>query len=332
MKQIKQYLRKVFGEKVEVTAYKKMDNLPLYLRDAYDYSLLIIHLNEYVVMKSKAEAVRLPQMVDHRRSVSEKLHQEVVLLLNHASANQKSYLFQNNVPFLVPESVTFLPGNFIRIEERNRLPVKTIELFTPSEQLLCLALLYESADWFSGSELARKLDLSTMTVSRALRSLMAESCLEMKDSPPRQKYRRIERSAYYEIVKKHFRSPVMEKVYYPTNAFDGKQFCHTGDTALADLTDLSRQDHFPWIAMAKSEANENAAKCLDAELVFNKRTDVIGVEIWSYDPKKMARNGVVDPLSLVASLGKERNNERVDAACRELEEKACYESINYANN
>ena len=329
MNLLKKYLEGLFGSKATVSYHSTTDLFPRYLTDRYRFLDLSIHEKSFLLMEPLTEKDPLDAMILHRQTVIGMVGEEVAFLFSSLSEKRKKVLLRMIIPFIVPEKVIFLPSTLFVLEEKKVLAVKTSGFFSPSEQLVCLYLFYRKKNWISGPQVAHALFLSPMSVSRALRGLFAMDALEIQGTSPRQKYRRIDRKAYYDLVKPRIAKPVMTYGYDYSGEFDSKWFRLSGYPALAAQTDLASSSRpvyaFGKGIFTKEEVRESSEP---GELLLGEGKGP-DMEEWEYDPILLSKNDFVDPLSLVACFAAEREDERVDAACRKLEDLACEESRDF---
>lgn len=326
-----QYLNRLFGKSASVSSYFSENIFPGYLRDRYRFLDLQIHESHFLLLEPFGKKEPLNSMILHLRNAASFASEKTAFLFPSLDEKSRNTLLQMNIPFLVPEKVIFLPSSLVFLEEKKILPIKTTGWFSPSEQLVCLYLFYRRKEWISGPEVAKALSLSPMSVSRALRSLFAMDALDIEGNPPRQKYRRSDRKAYYGIVKSRIGSPVMTWGSNYSGKFDSKEFRLSGMEALAAQTDLAQESFLPSFAFPRGVFTEEEVvePLKPGEDILMERTGP-DMEEWEYDPRLLSKNDYVDPLSLIASLDEmDRKDVRVDAACRKLEEMACEESRNF---
>lgn len=243
--------------------------------------------------------------------------QLVVLLLDHAPAAVRKQLVNRRVGFIAPGSQLYIPEALLDLRERTaRARAEPAGVISPTAQLILLAvLLGEPLEDTNQTELAARLQVAIMSISRALDELET-----LGIAKPRHvgRQRRLHLLANGEdlwtSVRDKLQTPV-RKVRRIHGTLDDATAPRAGESALARYTMLA-EPRIKHRAIAAARWKE-FAQHLDELNTFEVEDALTQLETWSYDPTILARNGAVDPLSLYLSV-RYNLDERVAQAAEQL--------------
>lgn len=256
--------------------------------------------------------------VKHREILARQLGVEVViLLLNHATAAIRRQMVERRIGFITPGVQFYVPEALLDWHERGTRPApEPRDHVTPTTQVILLAaLLGEQIDDANLTELAGRFGVAIMSMSRALDELEAMKVAEARNVGRQRRLHILYRGQQlWEQVKDRLQSPV-RKVRTIRGILDDQRAPLAGESALAHHTMLAApRIERRAIAAAHWKQIEPELKSL-APTVFDD--DRIEIETWSYDPNLLAREGIVDPLSLYLSTQHD-HDERVAQAAEQL--------------
>jgi DNA-binding MarR family transcriptional regulator len=242
----------------------------------------------------------------------------VILLLEHASAAARKQLVSRKIGFLAPASQLYVPEALLDLRERSaRARADHTGLISPTAQLLLLAVLQgEPFEDANQTELAAKLGVAVMSISRALDELDALGIAKARRVGRQRQLHLLARGGeLWGAVKDKLQSPV-RKLRRVDGILDDETAPRSGESALAHYTMLGepRAVHRA-IAAAHWKDIDKRLAAADRTLEFVDAP--IHLETWSYDPAILAKNGVVDPLSLYLST-RHSLDERVAQAAEQL--------------
>lgn len=96
-------------------------------------------------------------------------------------SRQRKALIEAKIPFIVPGSQVYLPFLGVILQERMKSVKAAPEKLSPSAQLVLLYLIYEpTVQTARKVNLARRLELSAMNVTRAVQELEALELVTVK--------------------------------------------------------------------------------------------------------------------------------------------------------
>jgi hypothetical protein len=220
------------------------------------------------------------------------------------------------IPFIVPGSQIFLPDRVIDLRENFPQPKPSGETFSPAAQCTVLYhLLRAPLNGISLKEISRKIEYSHMMLTKVKDELQASGVcetlrkghsmvLEFTASGP----------ALWQLVLPRLRSPV-KKTFWAKCQNQRYRPLLAGMTALSRRTMIA-DDPLPTYALTLPgfrhclEQNFYVV-CDDAERATES------LQIWSYNPRLLGDEFMVDPLSLFLSL-RSSSDERVQQQLEHL--------------
>lgn len=302
--ELRGYVHDVLDAAVVIDGDEPLRRLPAYLQDLYNFYPARVMDRRLVLVVPHHGSTDTPAVVaKHRDQLRRHLdHDLVVFVAASLGADDRRRLIAKRVPFVVPGNQMFLPELAIDLREHFRLkPAARSGALSPAAQLLVIAvLLGHKLDGQAPAALAARYGYSRMTMGRAVDELRALELADVETSgkPHRLTMRRRGRDLWAH-VRPLLRSPVRKRrrIPAPPPAFGGLL---AGETALGALTDLS-----PPAVEARAIASsdwETLARHYDLDRAPSWDESVIELETWAYDPAVLGAHGVVDPLSLWASI------------------------------
>jgi hypothetical protein len=235
---------------------------------------------------------------------------------------ERRALIQKRVPFIVPGNQLYLPVLGLDLREelpRGRVQEKATTL-TPSTQALLIHCLL-ATPWsqvVSPAKVARELNYTVMTASRAANQLAASGIAAVSHKPERGNplhlvFKATTPRDVWRDAESVASSPVTRRVWIDQLP-DGLNCRVAGVDALARHTMLAAPAHRVYAV----KRDDWLSACVGDPTLEDLGRDEhrIELEIWSYSPS-LVQGDEVDPLSLIASL-REEPDERVQLALNEL--------------
>lgn len=308
------YLHEVLGFDASIRPWPATETLPAYLRGGKKYSIMQIENTACLLIEVDSSTFHLQNWLKQMKKLpSEPAY--YVLCFPHLEPRQRKALIEARIPFIVPKSQIYMPFIGTLLQERTRATVSMPEKLSPSGQAVLLYLIAESGkNELRKVDLARLLGIQAMTVTRAVREL---EMLRMVKS------RREGRSDYVELAMprknlyKSLRPYLIDPVQRRSYVADTADYSHlplAGETALSERSMLSAPA-IPCRAISKQEYKRIAKNDFIDPLWSNG--NCLELEVWKYDPQLLAHDGIVDAISLAASLA-HANDERVEQAVEDM--------------
>lgn len=304
------YLEDTLNIKVTCREWPGQVSLPYLLTDRYRFQLALLGKVNALFVYPKGDLEPISTIKKHLAMITRLASIPAVLILEKCTARQRKALIEGNIAFVVEDRQIYLPFLGVLLQEVFSPESVTKLSLLPSAQMLLFYYIYIKEAELPMNHISDKLQLSAMSVSRAVKQLeetgllhtykMGVNKIITSDFRGRELYNK---SLIF------LRSPVKKQGFLEKDAFD--QACKAGLTALSEYTMLNppRIDTFALEQLpdrvAKMEQNLTDA---DAQQC---------VQLWTYNPQILARNGRVDILSLHQSL-KDEADERIQSELEEL--------------
>lgn len=315
-----QYLKETLGITVKETPWDEEIKLPLYLRNGRKYSVLLIYETELLLVYIDAKAFNLTAFQKQWTKLSEYWNGDAVLCFEKLTAYQRKALIEKRISFIVPGSQIYLPCIGMVLQERSLSERKVVSKLSPSSQVLFLYLLYHSeAEPLKKVELSKRLGVSAMNITRAVQELMSLDLVKTQKTGRSDLVFPVDAgSNLYRKVKPYLIDPVQKRVFVKRE-YGLDTLPLSGESALAERTMLN-PPHVLCRAIDKKEYKrllENDLEFIDP--AWHSGTDYMELEVWKYNPKLFAEDGMVDVVSLAASFASHQD-ERIEIAVEEMME------------
>ena len=314
-----EYLNQVFGVSACEEPWQDAKRLPLYLRGNRRYAVLTIDGVKLLAIYVDPSEFSLPAFQKQGRKLKEYWAGETTLCFEKLTSYQRKALIEQRVSFIVPGSQVYLPGMGVVLQERMRAVREKPAHLSAGSQFLLLHLAYrEDINPCSKAELARQIGKSGMAITRAVQEL-SDLGLVRSERAGRCDYVSLAYSGktLYANAQPYLIDPVQKRLFIRwTDMFS--ELPLSGERALSERSMLN-PPAADCRAISRSAYRPLQAGIETVDPAWCMEQDYIELEIWSYDPKPLARRGLVDVISLAASLAEEKD-ERVRAAVHEMME------------
>ena len=308
------YLKRVLGINVNYSEEDVNYSLSNFIYERYRLQDVFIDGIKAVFVYPQEPLDPISSVKKHIERICSTAKLPAVLVLDNVQYRQKEALLQNHVPFIVDRKQIYLPFLAVYLQERCDRPVQTTEKLLPSAQLLLLYFIYHGCGELMTSTAAEELSFTPTSISRASRQLEKTGLVKtQKKGIQKIISADITPKDLFLSAKEYFCDPVKRVVYVERNSIH-EDLLLSRYSALSEYSMLNppavpcfaSKDITKWTAVSTPDL-------VDAGNQFV-------LELWRYDPKKLAEGSCVDPLSLALSLQKDQD-ERVDMAVEEMLEK-----------
>lgn len=312
------YVHDAFGQRLDL-APAAPTNLPHFVLDRYRLWQGTLTGRTLVLM-----AIREPRQgataeyLKHRDLVRRQLGVDLVLLLlDHAPGVIRRQLVERKIGFVAPGAQLYVPEALLDLRER--APVFAIahaDQISPTTQLTLLAILQGfDLEGRNLTELADRLGVSIMSISRTLDELEALQLARARHvGRQRRPHMLLGGRELWDAIQARLQSPV-RKVRVVTGRIDDDIAPLAGESALARHTMLATPRIETRAVLAAGWKRIEQTFALGPATAFDD--DRLEVQTWTYDPRVLARDGVIDRLSLYLSV-RQNPDERVAQAAEEL--------------
>lgn len=315
------YLQEVLGiEAPGVKPWARSNELPYFLRDAFQFSELELLGQPVVLAIGRAKAKRsLSEVRTWLDKVKALAGQPAVYVTDALASYDRRRLIEQKVPFIVPGNQLYLPDLGLDLREyfRQRAPATQAPLSPSAQAMLITALLRQpwQSDW-QPSKVAVALGYTPMTLSRAVKELTAAG-LATAYTVGRSRWLRMELppEQVWERAKPALRTPVRRRVWVATHGIVAPR-----PSRIAGLSALARYSMLTepkWPVYAMTATDWHAATDAGVRELPEPEAGAQEWQLWSYSPALVPDAITVDPLSLTLSL-QENADDRIQLALGEL--------------
>ena len=320
--QVRNYLRIVLGLEVKITEERRFDDrLPFYLTSAFVVFEMEMLGRGFILACDRGEGKLHPHLIrNHLAAIREKLG--IIPIYVHAELHRDARrdLIKFRVPFIIPNNQLYLPDLGIDFMEKLVATGPRRAALAPLSQVTALyAILNRIYGTFGNSRLVELMGYSTATASRAIRELSALGFLACQRRGKEQNCEWVAtgRELWNQLLP-WLRDPVKHDVFVQGGDDKLVGFPQAGLSALSRYSLISE----PRIReRACSPDDFNELQGLEGVTLGSYPTpEGVKLQVWKYDPNLLARNGVVDPLSLFLNL-KDDPDERTQICLEETLEK-----------
>lgn len=305
-----EYLNRVLGIRV-VYQDDVPRTMPNFIHVRYKVRKVTLDGKEAVFIYPKTELDSVDAIKKHMERIQGLEAAPVVLVPERLTYRQKEYLLRDHIPFIVEGKQIYLPFLAVYLQERGDGERQTAASMLPSAQLLLLYYIYHGCGELLASDAAMKLSFTATSISRASRQL-EEMALVQTEKRGVQKVIFSDKSPkeLFFLAKKYLSNPVKRTIYVP-KAEVKENLLISGYSALSEYSMLNP----PIVKCWATDSIAMWEKVSSGKL--HNSNDQWAVELWRYDPKKLADGGCVDRLSLALTLCADRD-ERVEEAVDEM--------------
>jgi DNA-binding MarR family transcriptional regulator len=312
------YLETLSGVRPDLSP-TRAETLPLFLRERYDLFTTPIFGRSYLLaLETPGWKTTSPgDYAKHIENIQHSFSSPVVLVLPLLPSYTRNGMVQMGIPFIVPGSQSFLPNSVIDLREHFPLPSpKRRETFSPAAQCAVLYhLLRGSLAATPLKEIAGKIHYSPMMMTNVKNELEAAGICEIIQSGRSMALNfSTAGQSLWEKVKHQLSSPVKKTRWVQWEWRDRERPALLGGITALSMRTMIADDRLPTYALSPADFAsflEYGVTCRDAENATAK------IETWSYNPRLLTGDEMVDPLSLYLSL-RNSPDERVQQQLEQL--------------
>ena len=304
------YIEFNFSGKVLFENPFNTSKLLLYLSSTYNFLKMSYFDHDFLLMDcSKTVELSIPSLEKHIRKVEEVCGYEieVILVFDVITKYLRNKLIENRVSFVVPGKQIFLPtvGSIFTEKRMNRYSKQkdSIHKISPTTEALILEIICSNEFPKHRSELARKLDVSEMSISRAIKELNSNEITSYNNVEDIGDFtNKIIRNA-----RQIFAGPIMKKIYVKRDSIQKdlwRELSVSGESALSEETMLIK----PRAEVYGIMNRKWKVLSTDVEEVPHEDFGVCQVELWRHQLPKIRNR--VHPIALYIMFMKE-DDERI---------------------
>ena len=312
---MKKQLEQYFGCEVKIREYKNKLSLPIFMTMRDIAMVEIYGVNFAVVDVMKETELSVAAMKKQKAKYEEVLQCPIAYQVALISVSMRNALVKNGVPFVDLPGNVFLPFMGIVLQDVYRKQLVKADKMMPATQMVFLELLYMNDEESAlKSEVANKLNLTKTSITRATAQLEEMGLIEqIKSGTEISVKRNCSRKEYYKNAKAYLINPVQKVITIMRCEATFESF-GAGESALSQVSELN-PPRIEECAIYKGEEVIDQLEIVDSR--YEDWDDCLNVQLWKYNPSYFAREGRVDPVSLVCTF-KGNEDERIEMCIEEL--------------
>lgn len=312
-------LQDYFGCQITHEVLQKKMKVPLFMAKREMYCIKMMDISFVLVNIANNDSFGIAALKKQYAQYTEESEMNVAFHFQAITQSQRNILVKNRIPFISLPGNVFLPFLGIILNDKFKNDNIKNDKMMPATQALFLYLFYsDKEEKILKSQVAVALNLTRTSITRASEQLQKMGLIEQnrigKEIHMNCKW---EGKEFYEKAKPFLANPVQKVIYIRDDKISDK-LIKAGETGLGEQTMLNPPS-IAEFAIYKDDKLVNQFQIVDKKWADEK--EQIKVELWKYDPKLFSKKGIVDTISLVTSLG-DNKDERIEMAVDELLEEA----------
>ncbi len=317
MNRLQKYVFDALGIEISIKplSNSNLHKLPLFLRSMYHFQKTWLFEREIILLQQNENEFRTADhYFKHIQHIEQTCNLPVVLVLEPIEAYNRKRLIEKQVAFIIPGKQMFIPQLLIDLKEFRYAGKKKRETIQPAAQcLLFYHFLKENVEDMNFKMIAEKTNYTQMTITRAANDLAEREICRIGGRKDKKIIFNADKRTIWEKVQPFLQNPIKRKIYIEDH-FDDNLMYQAGYSALAFYTNIAGDVH-ECFAIAKTDYMY--LKKHRQIRTTNKIEGRYCIEIWKYAPGILAKNRIVDPLSLYLTL-KDEKDERVELELEEM--------------
>ncbi|HSX87816.1 MAG TPA: helix-turn-helix domain-containing protein [Pseudomonas sp.] len=317
--EIERYLMEVLGLHVSIAPWPEASELPFYLQDTYEFAAIELLGQRYVLLRARDAEQGASELRKRLDKLVELSGVTGIFVAQEMNSYQRKRLITQHVPFIVPGNQLYLPDLGLDLREyfRTRQLPSDKGISPATQALLISALLNPWRTEVHPAELGERLGYTPMTLSRAVKELVAAGLAEVvgKGRERWLHFKHGPRDTWQRALPL-LRSPVGKRLWLWPEPQLFEQARLAGESALAQQSLLSEPAAREF---ALSAEQWKLMQHKGIQLLPRQEPGAVVVQVWRYSPGIIEGDRLVDPLSLILSL-QDVHDERVRQAMDDLQE------------
>lgn len=315
------YIEKLLHINVDLSPFNEADSLPLYLRGAYEFSILSLAGVHCLLAKPK-ELANLAILRKQREQIIKFTGMEFIFCFETLDNYKKQKLVSESIPFVIEYRQVFLPFLGIILEKEREIKISASEKFGIMTQRLLLMAIYNNWTEMHLNEIAKRMNVSKMTITRCFNELdLFFPGIANKSGKTRLYKWNKGKKALWELVSSYFVNPVLSE-YRLDEISPVADSILGGISAVCQYSMLSDNDYTTY-AITKDDSK--ARKYHELPHVPKGEVPAMVIQVVHYY-LPYGDGLAVDPISAVLSLSKEeREDSRVEIAANNILEEVLHD-------
>lgn len=319
MKRIIDCLKTYIDDEVSVKNWNNeaKKRFSLEIASSFNFYLLNLLQTEFILLEPLKEYTT-EKLEKDSRFIENRTQYSCAFGFKNISSYMIKKLLKDKIAFIVEDNQLSIPFLALKIKMalHEKRIINSIERFTPLNQLVYLYLLYSEEKVFSINDLSNKLNISVMSILRAMNNFEKLGLVysDIGGATNRKKlFYKIEQEKFYEVGKRYLNNPV-KKLLFVSNIPENLRIFKSDLTALSKKTMLAETKRKIYAIYQNEEILKSY---LVSEEIANENNFPI-IQIMKYDISFLTKDDCVDPITLIEGL--KDNDERIEMAISELME------------
>lgn len=318
IKALTKYIKDALAVDLVIKPWDGSLDLPFFLKELYSfYQTEIMGLTCILIVAKDRQALTPALIRKHIDLLKPRTGgAQIIYVQKQISSFNRKRLVDQKVPFIIPGNQMYLAFLGVDFREHFKRLQSQPKTLSPSAQVVILHVLLKNNQVpLHLDDLARQYGYSIMTMSRAFNEIESLGLSEVTvKGRKREMILKGTKQEVWENSLGYLRNPVIQRLY-PDQSVSIPEGTLAGLSALARYSTLAETENMVF-AISSAEGRSLTRKHGKSGL-SEKDIHYSELEVWSYDPKLFAIEGVVDRLSLFLTLRDEKD-ERVEAALEQM--------------
>lgn len=308
-----EYITETLGIEVFRKKWEGSKKLSYFLLDEYSFEEVTLGDVKCLFIKPKNGIAIINILKKHLAVIKKQCDMPIVLELDTLTGQKRKSFIENRISFVVNNKQIYLP--FMGVALREIFDSETpafgnLEALLPSAQMILFFFIYNKCTPAYLSEIAERLDLSAMSVTRAAKQLVEFGLLsERCEGRLKILYSELSPEDLFLKAKAYFGNPVRKTVYIEKKYVDNRMFL-SGISALSQMSMLNPSQTETYGTVVPIKGIEYSKELIDTDKQCK-------LEFWKYNPTLISNGGCADILSLAVCFENEID-ERVQTEIEKL--------------
>ncbi|MDR2680908.1 MAG: hypothetical protein LBC47_08890, partial [Tannerella sp.] len=318
---IQEYVGKTIGLgfRDKGSANKLVKNLPQYLKGTFNFSLIEIEGEEFLLLTPRATVdLSTSRTVKFANQISRQTGKPTLIQFKSMDNIRRRTLIRHRENFVVPDKQIYIPSLCMYLNEGGSIrQFAAKENLSPSAQLLLLYHLQKaSLESLPFKDVAEALNYSKKTISVVAAELQRLSICEVEQISEHSKVLHFNKKGrkLWDSVSSSMTSPVQKVRYIDRNHLPANVPLYASyDTALAHYTFIA-DSSLSSFAVDRKVFSEHQAEIQE---FLHPEEGNVRLEVWKYNPALLSDEPFIDKLSLMLCY-KDTDDERVRKEITEM--------------
>lgn len=335
------YLIYYFNFQITVEEWEKKQQLPLYLSKGFKFKKVRIENYNFIFLDCNQIEVGFSSFLLYIEKVHsyDSTARLIVVLSNNVSDYFKDKLIKNEINFIIPGKMIYVP--FLGIVYSEKLQSRFLtkirnksSYMKPTTQALFLQLVASNDLSRTAKDFSILLNVSIMSISRAFEDLKNFDLFTDSDNYYVREYKlRYLGAELWQMGKKYLTNPIKKRIFVKEDSLDNqlvKELIVSGESALAMSSMLNPPSQKVYGITSKRFKKYEGS----LEIIPFAESDSIMIEVWRHELPY--NNKVLHPLGIAAVLmgdQDERIEQQVDLMINEyFRKESKWEGILHQNS